>query len=392
MKEYKMAKGWAIFIFVTAPLMIGLFSMPILLLFIPNWRTNEPAEFFWFAIPVSIVLIALMIAGIADTIVSKVTLTEQSIDYKNILFRRSIQLNEIKGFRIDDKYLFIEAKTPGVKRVKISTYFGKLEELVVILANRYPDLNEREAEESYQTIIKDDNYGFSVTERRVQLQKAKVSATIMNWAAGVIAAWTFFWPVPYPVAIVASILCPIVVIILLKIFRGLIHLNDRKNSPYPSLFWAFFISSMALALRALLDLNIYDHEGVWWLVLPMTLLLSGVLFIGNREFDWQKGRDIFTASVIVCIIFAYSYVAVLSTNCTFDQSNSTLFRTQILEKEISSSKTTTYYFHLAPWEQGNTRELVSVNKQLYQQLQEGDSVQVLFFEGRWGIPWFIVKP
>ena len=114
MKEYKMAKGWAIFIYVAAPILIGLFSMPILLLLIPSWRTNETADFFWFAIPISLVLIALIVAGIADTIVSKVTLTEQSIDYKNILFSRSIPLNEIKGFRIDDNYLFIESKKPGI--------------------------------------------------------------------------------------------------------------------------------------------------------------------------------------------------------------------------------------------------------------------------------------
>lgn len=245
---------------------------------------------------------------------------------------------------------------------------------------------------SYHAIFKDGNFGFSVTERRSQLQKAKWGATILNWAAGIIAAWTFFWPKPYQVVIVASILCPIVVILLLKLFRGLIQLNDRKNSTYPSLFWSFFISSMALALRALLDLNIYEHEKVWWLVFPMTFLIAGVLFIGNREFNWQKGRDIFTASVIVCIIFAYSYGTVLGSNCTFDRSNATLFRTQILEKEIVSTKTTAYYFHLAPWEQGNSRELVSIDKKMYQQLQEGDSVRVLFFEGRWGIPWFIVKP
>lgn len=250
---------------------------------------------------------------------------------------------------------------------------------------------KNKADGSYHTIFKGDNFGFSVTERRSQLQKAKWSATILNWAAVIIAARMFFWPKPYPLVMVVSILCPIAVILLLKLFRGLIQLNDRKNSHYPSLFWAFFIVSMALVLRAL-DLNIYEHEKVWWLVFPMTFLLSVVLFTGNREFDWQKGRDIFTASVIVCIIFAYSYGAVLGSNCTFDQSNATLFRTQILEKEIVSTKTTTHYLHLAPWEQGNSRELVSIDKKMYQQLQEGDSVQVLFFEGRWGIPWYIVKP
>jgi hypothetical protein len=391
MKEYKMAKGWAIFIYVAAPLLIGLFAMPILLLLIPGWRTNETAEFFWFAIPISIVLIALMIAGIADTIISKVTLTDQSIDYKNILFSRSIQLNEIKGFRIDDKYLFIESKTPGVKRIKISTYFGKLGELIDILASKYPDLDELEMGESYQHIIEDNTFGLSVAERQTQFQNARRSAKVLNWGAGIIAAWTFFYPEPYLAAIVASMLCPIAAIVLVKLFKGLIHIDERKNSPNPSVFSAFFFPSLALLLRALLDLNIYDHGKVWEILILMTVLLSGALFIGNQEFDWKKGQSIFTALVIVCITAAYSYGAIMCTNCALDKSTAAEFHAQILEKDKSTGKTTTYNLSLAPLDFNYPLDEAQVDKVTYQRVAIGDTVRVLFFEGRWGIPWLEVR-
>ena len=392
MKEYKMAKGWAIFIYVAAPILIGLFSMPILLLLIPSWRTNETADFFWFAIPISLVLIALIVAGIADTIVSKVTLTEQSIDYKNILFSRSIPLNEIKGFRIDDNYLFIESKKPGIKRIKISTYFGKLEELIDILASQFPDLDELEAEEGYQNIIEDNTLGFSKAEWEKQFQNARRSARVLNWEAGIIAAFTIFYPKPYLVAIFASMLCPIVAIVLIKRFKGLIQFDERKNSPHPSVFLAFFFPSMALLLRALLDLNIYDHGKVWWLLVLVSVFLSGALFIGNQEFDWKKGQSIFTALVIVCITAAYSYGAILCTNCALDQSNAAEFHAQILEKDKSTGTTTTYYLSLAPLDFNHPLDKVQVDKVTFQRVAKGDTVRVLFFEGRWGIPWLEVRP
>ncbi len=251
---------------------------------------------------------------------------------------------------------------------------------------------KNKAAESFQLIFKDNNFGYSVSERRAQFKKAKRSATIMNWVAGIVAVWSFFWPEPYAVAIVASILCPIAALVLLKVFNGLIRMEDQKNSPYPSLFWAFFIPSMALALRALLDLNIYDHGKVWWLVLLMSAILSGVLFLGNKEFDWRKGKRIFTTLVIVCITVAYSYGALLCSNCALDQSNAAGFYAQILEKEMSTGKTSSYYFTLAPWGPRTSVEEVPVDKVVYQQLEKGETARVLFFEGRWGIPWFIVKP
>lgn len=392
MKEYKMAKGWAIFIFIFAPLLIGLFSMPILLLFIPSWRTNETADFFWFAIPVSIAMIGLMIAGVADTIVSKVTLTEQSIDYKNILFRRSIKLTEVKGFRIDDNYIYIEAHPPGVKRIKISTYFGKIGEIVDFLASNYPDLDELAAAKSYKNIIEDNTYGFSEMERQAQFKKAQTSAKVLNWGAGIVSAWTFFWPEPYTIAIVASMLFPIAAIALLKVFKGLIRIDEKKNSPYPSVLLAFFIPSAALLIRSIMDFNLIDYNKVWWLVLLMTAAIIGVLFIGNQEFDWRKKQDVFTAIVIVAISAGYSYGALVCSNCVFDRSSATLFYAQVLGKSKSTGKTTMYYLDLAPLNSAPIPNDVQVDKITYQRIMEGDSVKVLFLKGRWGIPWLEVSP
>ncbi|MDX2067735.1 MAG: hypothetical protein SFV55_04870 [Haliscomenobacter sp.] len=392
MKEYKTAKGWAIFIYIAAPIMIGFLFMPILLLLIPSWRTNETADFFWFAVPISLILIAYMIAGIADTIVSKVTLTEQSIEYKNILFSRSIQLNEIKGFRIDDKYLCIEPKTSGVKRIKISKYFGNLEDLIDFLDSKYHDLDELEAEERYQKIMENNSFGFSTSERQSQFQTARRSAKILNWVAGIIAAWTFFYPHPYLLAIIAAILCPIAAIVLLRLFNGLIHLEEKKNSPHPSVFLAFFIPSMALFLRAMLDLNVYNFEKLWWLLPLMVLPLTAVVLLGSREFDWRKGQSILMALVVLGITSAYGFGAILCTNCALDQSNAAEFHAQILGKDRSTGKTTTYHLSLEPLDFDYPLDEAQVDKVTYQRVAISDTVRVLFFEGRWGIPWLEVRP
>jgi hypothetical protein len=62
MKEYKIARGWAIFIYITAPLMIALFAWALLMPFIPGMKGEISSKAYWFLGPISIGMITLMVS------------------------------------------------------------------------------------------------------------------------------------------------------------------------------------------------------------------------------------------------------------------------------------------------------------------------------------------
>ncbi|AEE52949.1 hypothetical protein [Haliscomenobacter hydrossis] len=388
MKEYKMAKGWAIFIYLSVPLLFGLFCMPFITLMIPAWR--EEPSFYWFAIPISLIMMALCIAGLIDTMIGKVWIDDASIHAKSVFFSRSILLTEIKGFRIDDKYIYVEPKTKAQKRIKIQKYYGKIDELVEWLNERYPNLDETDAAQEYQEILNDNSFGYSQTERETAFQRAKKITSILNWTGGVIAAWVIFWPVPYPFAILSAIALPLIALVVLKRANGLIHFDEKNNSAHPSIIVAFLIPALGLMLRALFDFHLYDHTKVWLPVLLLGLAFTTVIFMNNKEFELKRGRSLFMAICILIFSSAYAYGALICVNCYYDQSNGAVFRTQIVDKNKSGGNTTSYYFEVTPWGTRTAVEEVEVSRQLYDQLQKGDEVRVLLFKGKFDIPWYVV--
>lgn len=387
-----MAKGWAIFIYVFAPALIAVFAMPILMYFIPSLRNGETAQFFAFAIPLSLIMMGVMVAAIVDAATGKLILNEEDVRIKHVFLKRQLQVSDIKGFRIDDKYTYLEPKTKAHKRIKISHYFAKREEWTGWIIDHFPDLDYEEAEESFQEVLQDNKFGFTAQERLEQFDKVKRITSILNWVGGIAAAWAFFWPQPYEIAILVVAIIPLLALVVLKLYRGLVRIDEKKNSAFPSVFAALFFPAMVLMLRALIDYNIFEHKQVWALILPIAIGLTAVMLIGQSEFDWQKGRDVFSALILLILAFVYAYGLVISTNCTFDNRSAASFETQILNKSISQSKTTSYYFELAPWGPQPEVSDAEVDRETYEIMEVGDSVEVLFLKGQWGIPWYVVRP
>lgn len=392
MKEYKMAKGWAIFIYVFAPLLIGVIATPILMFLIPSWRNGETAQFFAFAVPIALLMIGAMVAGVVDAATGKLTISEEEVRIKHVFLKRQLRASDIKGFRIDDKYTYLEPKVKTQKRIKISNYFAKREEWTGWIVAHFPDLDYKEAEESFQEVLQNNNFGFTEQERLDRFDKVKRITIILNWSGGIAAAWAFFWPQPYEIAILAVAIIPLLALVALKLYRGLVRIDEKKNNAFPSVFAALFLPAMALMLRALMDYNIFEYNRMWILVVPIGIGLTALMLIGQNEFDWQKRRDVFSAVGLAILAFVYAYGLVISTNCTFDNRSATAFDSQILNKSISRGKTTTYYFELAPWGPQPEVTDAEVDRETYEQLEVGDSVEVLLLKGRWGIPWYVVRP
>src|SRR5687767_2585050 len=128
MKEYKIAKGWAIIIYIFAPLMIALFVWVLLM---PFQKEEISLDATWFLIPVSIAMIALSILGIVDAYKSRLLISDDSIKSINVFSNRELMLDEIKGYTVNEQYIFLKPKDQSKKIIKISKYIGGYGELSI---------------------------------------------------------------------------------------------------------------------------------------------------------------------------------------------------------------------------------------------------------------------
>lgn len=176
---------------------------------------------------------------------------------------------------------------------------------------------------------------------------------VLNWAGGLTAAWALFLPTPYEYAIIAGAVVPAISILALKLSRGLIRMDTKKDSAYPTILWPVMMSSCGLFLRAMLDYNIFEYRNIWMPAFLVTLTLVAVLLSNTNEFTFKKRVDYFTIFTISSIFFAYGYGAVVQLNCQYDNSTPEHFNANIISKKISSGKTTTHYLTLSPWGHAN---------------------------------------
>lgn len=231
-----------------------------------------------------------------------------------------------------------------------------------------------------------------MAQRALNFYKVKRLVDILNLVAIIVGVWVFFWPYPYPIAILSALVLPLLALIVFKRCRGMVQIDERENNVSPSVFWTFFLPTMALLIRSLSDPNIFDHGEVWVIVWPLTVGLASIILIGQPEFGWRKGGQPLAALAMIILAFAYAYGAVITSNCAFDNRSAASFDSQILNKSISRSKNTSYYLELAPWRPQPEVKDAEVDRETYEQLEVGDSVEVLFLKGRWGIPWYVVRP
>ncbi|MDF2438872.1 MAG: hypothetical protein K0Q95_3248 [Bacteroidota bacterium] len=389
MREYKISKPWAIFIYITTPLLIALFCWMLIMPFIPAMRGDVNSNAYWILVPISLGMIALMVMGLLDTIKGKFVIDKDQIYSEGVFSKRELMLHEIKGFRVTDKYIFIESNNKEKKKIKVSIYFGNKDEIIEWLAEHYPNLDLVQANREHEEILKSKEFGSSAEERDLRLIKAHKTAKILNWTGGIIAVWTIFLAKPYELSIIASLVFPIVCLIIIKYYNGLIRVDERKGTAYPTILFAM-MSGTGICVRALLDYNIFDYSNVWMPSIIITVLYMAVLLLGNKEFKFNKAKDYMSIIAISFFMFAYGYGSVISINCFYDKSQPEIFNPTVLSKRISSGKHTSYYLEVTPWGPQKEIDEVSVSRDLYSRLEPNDQLNIYFTKGKFDIPWFEV--
>jgi hypothetical protein len=370
-----------------APLMIGLFGFLAVLPFIAD-EINMTLVLI--ITPISIGMLTLMIFGLIDVYKGRLIIQEDRLVSIGVFKSKNLKFDEIKGYTVNEQYIFLEPNTKEKKRIKISQYIGGYNEILLWLSENYLDLNIVNEQVEEQEILNNENIGWSKENREEKLSNARKISKIINWLGGLSFAWTLFYPKPYDYAVLSAFIIPIVALIAVKLSRGLIRIDKKDGSAYPSTIYAFIFPSLGLMLRSFLDYDIFDYSNVWTKAVLVTVAFLFILLFNQKEITFKKKQDYLTVSSLIMFLFAYGFGAVIYLNCNLDKSEPQHYTATILDKRISSGKHTSYYLKLTAWGQQKEIDEVSVGKGLYNRVDIDNEINIYFRNGKLEIPWFIV--
>lgn len=389
MKIYKISNGWKIFGLLGALIFIGLSLFLIISATFVDNDFENPLGSIITAYVISFSLLFFSITAIYEVIKGRFIIDDDRIYTTGLLFNnRELLLTEIKGFRVNEHYIFIEPISRDKKRIKISRYFENHHQILSWLGT-YPNLDEVEVKKEHQDFLDNSVFGATPSERISNLEKGEQIATVLNWAGGIVGIWAFFWAEPYNYAILACIIVPILAVIALKISNGILRFDKKEEGTHPSIMSAILFPSCAIGIRALMDFEIYDYSTVWLPLFCILLVLTGIIYINSEEFQKTKGYLVLLG--IVMVLGFYSYGALITSNCIYDNSKPTLFQASAVSKHISSGKTTTYYVKVTPWGNRGEANEISVSENFYEQVETGDNLTIYVKKGWFNIPWIIIK-
>ncbi len=385
--EYRIAKGWRIFVIVFAIVFIIGGGALLLSPFIGDPRLPV------FLFILGILLVAIGIYMYLDTIKTKLTIDDHSVNLQKAFSTRSLLLNEIKGYRLGEKdMLYIIPKEGTGKRMQLSGYLERRSELMAWLGQHYPDVDAIEYEEETKAILANETFGFTEAERENNLARAK-KISVASYAIGVVVMfWAFIYPKPYEPLLILLLLLPWVAVFITWYFKGLMRFDARKKSAWPSISFIIYLPAFAVLIRCLADYHLYTPGAIWTPVIATALIATFISLQLCRKAVAEIKNKGAAIALAVLVAGCYSFGLIVFTNCYYDSYKSTVFDVEVTGKHINRGKSTTYYLQLAPWGRFTEDKDISVNKNLYNDVQEGQLVRIHLREGKWHIPWyFIVK-
>lgn len=216
--------------------------------------------------------------------------------------------------------------------------------------------------------------------------KAKKVTGIWN-AIGILAGlWLFLYPVPYiPLIIFCSIL-PLIGIYLMAYYKEEVTFDQLEDSSRPSVVYLMGIPPMSLGVRGFLDYAIIHDTVFWWYLAIFSIFLYIFILIVTTEYKRHK----LVLLELLIIIIPYCYGVISLSNCMLDFSEPKSFSSTIVDKRIATAKSISYYIDVSPWGPYKEQSEITVTKDIYNDLNKNEEVNIQLKKGALGISWFYI--
>lgn len=139
-----------------------------------------------------------------------------------------------------------------------------------------------------------------------------------------------------------------------------------------------------------MDFDVIDYGNLWTEAGTITVVIVTFLILTSKQITLKTWKSGFIALTYAALFYIYSISSLKVVNCRFDSSDPEIFEAQVLAKERSSGKTTSYYLDLSPWGPRTEHEKVPVGSHGFERANVGDTVEVYLYPGRFKASWFQV--
>lgn len=381
MEEFSISTGWKIFFCGIAAVII-IFSVYLFT------NSHSHAGNGVLALPVAFILLAILIIG--TQLKTKVIISADTIVSITLFGRKELATADVKGCRIAEKTIVIEANNADKPKIRITNYsnLNCSEDLVTWLQGNFADLDKVNLNEEQDEVLNDPRLGATVEERQAQIKKANRISWTYNIAGMVLM---FFMIVLNKGRLVACflILFPILGILIMLFSKGLTKfISNQKRSVHSFIILGFLPPSFMMLVRSLDEYNIVKYENIWLPVGTVALVVVSLLYsIGiNKAMGSITGQAV--GMLLAAVLYAYG--SIVQINCVFDQSQPKLVRTSVYNSDIRQSKGTHYYLYLRPWDNSSTAKSIEVSSGTFNRYPPGSGIDVALKNGLLNVPWYYV--
>jgi hypothetical protein len=331
---------------------------------------------------------AVVIAVALWSVVSATTcLWPDRIETFNGFRRRRLRVEEVRAYRRHPK-LFLIQLIPHDRRLRpVWVPSGILaEKHNISWIGALVDAEQEAKVQLRRDYETDPRLGATNLERQMFMSFARRWARVLTVIGWLIGAWLFFWPEPYELAIAAGIAVPACAIALFFWSHGFVRIAFGDKDPRPSVGAAFLPPGVALWVLSIDAVNHVDAT------VPGLLALGGGCALGAAFVVIDKGlrTQVVFAFVLAGWAAMYLYAALIFANAQLDPGTARVFRTEVLDKRVTTGKGPKASLQLSPWGSVERPRDVTVPTALYDQTTRGDVVCVSERPGFLSWRWYTV--
>jgi len=375
-REYTISTGMKIFYILIAAAM---FVFAMVLLKIPQ------SQSVLLLFPLIIVVGSALI--IINALKRKVIIYDDSILCINLFSRKEISFTDVKGCRIEQKFISLELNSGDKMTIRSYSDLGDSAEFEGWVRDKFKDLDAIDLKHDEEQVLKDTSLGYTVEDRERKLKTAKQIALAYNIVGSAVFCLVFFGR-GYPIVIM-GLFYPLVGIIVMVFSKGLIKFaGNSKRSVTPFLLLGIMVPVITMLVVVIADYQIFQYNNLWLpMILTAAIVFTIVYFTGlNRSITGIKAQ-IF-AMIILSAMYAFG--GITSINCTFDKSAPVIYKAKVLDHRIESGKHTSYLLTLSEWGPMHQQKEEDVGRHLYSSVSIGDTVKIYFRPGLLKAPWYHV--
>ena len=319
----------------------------------------------------------------------KLILTADAIELRDPFVTKHLLRSQIAGWRLlptqyVSTFVFVP-RDPHAKKLKFALTF-KLDEQFAAWLETLTNLDAQDRAESLAQLEAQLDPSLTKEQREESLSNAHRFSKFLTWASWFAAAWGWFYPRPYSLVIFILAALPPIAIYLGLRAKGVYQFDGKRNDARPSLAVPVIAPGLVVALRAISDLSFLRWQQLLSPILILTIAMAALIAAADPKTGKQRWS--YLATLLLAVAYAGGVTAMADS--LLDYSTPRILQTQVIQKRISSGRSTTWYLRLAPWGPQDHPAEVSVHSSLYNSVQPGQTVCVYLYPGALKIPWFEV--